>query len=454
MNDPESHLPKHNIGFVSTRLEGTDGVSLETEKWAAVLERLGHTCFYFAGKSNRPAERTRIVPEAFFGHPTIAAISNAAFDSEWGTDDLLEFTNPEIYHPYRKAMHHRIRPPRLTRRIHELTHCLKSQLYAFVRDFEIELLIVENALAIPMNIPLGMALTEFIAETGFPTIGHHHDFYSERTRYQVNCVSDYLSMAFPPNLPSIRHVVISSVAALTINQRLGISATVVPNVMDFEHPPAPPDEYAQDVRSALGLAPDELLFLQPTRVIDRKGIEHAIELTRRVELKARLVISHASGDEGNGYETRLREFADLLDEPIRFVSDIIGDRRNVTPDGRKIYSLWDVYPHADLITYPSIHEGFGNAFLEAVYFRKPIVVNNYTIFKMDIKPKGFRAIEFEGYLTEATIRQTLDVLADSEVREEMAEHNYRIGERYYSYSVLQGHLQALIADCFGENIDD
>jgi mannosylglucosylglycerate synthase len=454
LTDPEARLPKRNIGFVSTRFEGTDGVSLETEKWATVLESLEHTCFYFAGKCNRPVERSRIVPEAFFGHPAVAAISSAAFDSEWGTDDLLEFTNPEIYCPHRQGMHHRIRPPRLTCRIHELADWLKSQLYAFVRDFEIELLIVENALAIPMNIPLGIALTEFIAETGLPTIGHHHDLYSERTRFQVNCLSDYLSMAFPPNLPSIRHVMINSVAALAVNQRLGISASVIPNVMDFEHPPAAPDEYTQDVRVALGLAPDELLFLQPTRIIDRKGIEHAIELTRRAELKARLVISHASGDEGNGYATRLYEYADLLDTPVNFISDIIGDRRGFTIDGRKIYSLWDVYPHADLVTYPSILEGFGNAFLEAVYFRRPIVVNSYTIFKVDIKPKGFRVIEFEGYLTEATICQTQEVLADSKLREEMADQNYQIAKRYYSYSMLERHLQTLIADCFGEHIDN
>ena len=29
------------IGFVSTRLSGTDGVSLEAAKWSAVLERRG-----------------------------------------------------------------------------------------------------------------------------------------------------------------------------------------------------------------------------------------------------------------------------------------------------------------------------------------------------------------------------------------------------------------------------
>jgi hypothetical protein len=158
----------------------------------------------------------------------IAAIGNAAFDNEWGADDLLEFTNPEIYRIHRRAMYHHIRPPRLTHRIRELTDFLKSQIYGFIRDFEIDLLIVENALTIPLNLPLGMALTEFIAETGFPTIGHHHDFYWERMRFMVNCVADYLSMAFPPSLPSIRHVVINSMAAFNISMRNGVSTVIIP----------------------------------------------------------------------------------------------------------------------------------------------------------------------------------------------------------------------------------
>ena len=31
-----------NVGFVSTRFSGIDGVSLEAAKWAEVLEDLGH----------------------------------------------------------------------------------------------------------------------------------------------------------------------------------------------------------------------------------------------------------------------------------------------------------------------------------------------------------------------------------------------------------------------------
>jgi mannosylglucosylglycerate synthase len=451
MGSPTPRLTRRRIGFVATRFAGTDGVSLETEKWATVLERLGHTCFYFSGSSDRPAERSHIVPEALFKHPDIDAIYTIAFSGQWGDVELLEFANPKIAALHRLAFSHLIRPPRVTRLIHELADHLKEQIYCFARDFQLDLLVVENALAIPMNIPLGLALTEFIAETGFPTFAHHHDFYWERPRFLVNCVADYLNMAFPPNLPSIRHVVINSLAANQLSLRAGVSAMIIPNVMDFEHPPAPPDEYARDVRLALGLEPDELLFLQPTRVVQRKGIEHAIELTRRLGLKVRLVISHASGDEGDDYERRLREFAGLLAVPVKFVSDIIRDERGQTPDGRKIYMLWDVYPYADLVTYPSSLEGFGNAFLEAVYFRRPIVVNNYSIFNVDIKPKGFRVIEFDGYITDSTVRQTQRALADSRQAQALAEMNYDLASRYYSYSVLERRLQTLIGDCFGED---
>ena len=46
------------VGFVSTRIAGTDGVSLEIAKWAEVIERVGIECYYIAGESDRPAERT------------------------------------------------------------------------------------------------------------------------------------------------------------------------------------------------------------------------------------------------------------------------------------------------------------------------------------------------------------------------------------------------------------
>jgi mannosylglucosylglycerate synthase len=412
------------VGFVSTRFSGTDGVSLETEKWAGVLEELGHTCFYFSGLSDRPDAVSYVVPEAFFHHPEMDALHEVLFTQS-------------------------IRPPEITRQILTLKEYFKEHLYAFIARFDINLFIVENALSIPVHVPLGMAIAEVIAETGMPTIGHHHDMAWERSRFQVNCVREYLSMAFPPSLPFIRHVVINSVAGSQLAHRTGLSSRLIPNVMDYDHPPLPPDEYTRDVREALGIRPHEKLVLQPTRVVQRKGIEHAIELVSRLEQPARLVISHAAGDEGREYEKRVRYYARRMGVDALFVAEQIDQTRDILPDGRKVYTLADIYPYADLVTYPSEIEGFGNAFLEAVYFRRPILVNTYSIYEIDIKPKGFKTIEFNGFITPESVRQVQRAMTDPAWAEDMVETNYQVARRHYSYTVLKHHFQALITELFG-----
>jgi hypothetical protein len=438
------------IGFISTRFAGTDGVSLETSKWAAVLERLGHECFYFCGVCDRPEGISYVVPEAFYRHPDINAINDEAYQSTWGTLHENRKRHPEIAELHKDFFSVYIRPSHITQRIHELRFYIKEELYKFAHKFKLEALIIENASTIPLNIPLGLAITEFIAETGYPVIAHHHDFHWERQRFMNNSVRDFLASSFPPNLPSIRHVVINSVQEHQLASRTGIAAMVIPNVMDFDTAPPPLDDYALSARADLGLTPDQYLILQPTRIIQRKGIEHAIELTRRLGLPAELVISHAAGDEGTEYEKRVREFAAFLDVKVNFESAIVGDARGVTPEGRKIYTLADVYPQADLVTYPSSIEGFGNAFLEAVYFKRPIVVNNYSIYEADIKPKGFKVVEFDGYISERTLEETRYVLKNPDVAAEETEHNFELARRYYSFTMLERRLSLLLANCFGE----
>ncbi len=408
----------NHIGFISTRFAGTDGVSLETEKWARVFEKKGFQCFYFAGELDRDPKCAFLSPKAHFLEPEIRSIFNTAF----------------------RVHANSVRERQLTNRINAIKEHLKDHLYEFINKYNIDLLVPENALTIPLNIPLGIAITEVIAETGLPAIAHHHDFFWERQEFKANAVWDYLNMAFPPHLPTIRHVVISSSADNQLSLRTGISATIIPNVMDFSTPPPPPDDYAADVRDALGLDADEKLILQPTRVVKRKGIENAIELVSRLGMKARLVISHASGDEGHDYEQRIIDYSRRMKVNTLFVSDIINDRRAMTDDGRKVYTLTDIYHHADFITYPSTTEGFGNAFLEAVYYRKPLLVNRYSIYTFDIKPKGFQAVEIDGYVTDEAVEQTRALLNDQNRCRRMVENNYALGEKFYSYEVLHDKL--------------
>jgi glycosyltransferase involved in cell wall biosynthesis len=310
--------------------------------------------------------------------------------------------------------------------------------------------VIENALAIPLNIPLGLAITELVAETGIQTIAHHHDLPWERQRFAVNSAEDLIAMAFPPRLPSIWHVVINTVQAQQLAWRAGLSSRVIPNVMDFDNPPATPDEHALEARDALGVDPDRVLILQPTRVIARKGIEHAIELTKRLDRPATLVITHAAGDEGSAYEHRVRDFARLLEVDVRFEADLVTPLRTVLPDGRLTYTLDDIYPHADLVTYGSSIEGFGNAFLETVYHRRPIIVNRYSIYEIDIEPKGFHAVEFDGFISDAVVDGARRLLDDPAMVREWGDVNYALARRHFSYRVLEHRLDALLGECFGE----
>ncbi|MBI9101243.1 MAG: glycosyltransferase family 4 protein [Spirochaetales bacterium] len=415
-----------NVGFISFRISGTDGVSLETMKWAQVLEDNGFNCFFMAGELDTPEEKSFISEASHFTHKGIKELYASSFDQTLRTADL-------------------------THGIHEYRIKLKKDLYEFIHKFNLDMLIPQNTLTIPLNVSLALAITEVIAETGIATIAHHHDFFWERKRFLRNCVWDYLNCAYPPHLGPIQHVVINSSAQNQLALRTGISSTLIPNVMDFDNPPEGIDEYTKDVRTELGVEDDELLILQPTRVVQRKGIEHAIELVARIGRKAALVISHASGDEGYEYEQRVMEFAEVMNIRALFVSHRIDETRRVDEEGRKIYTLQDIYPHADLVTYPSLVEGFGNAFLEAIYFRKPILVNNYSIYSFDIKPKGFDVIEMDNFISDSTIRETRAILDSPERIKQMTDTNYKLGLKYYSYTVLEEKLMHLMSVVWGKD---
>ena len=409
-----------NIGFVSTRFAGTDGVSLEAAKWSEIFERSGHRCFWFAGEIDRDPERSHLVPEAFFKHETNKAI------------------DVEVFGRKRRSRE-------TTQAIHDLRARLKKGLYEFIDRFRIDMLVAQNLLTIPMHLPLGLAMTEIIAETLIPTVAHHHDFYWERSRFSVNAVGDYLRMAFPPSLPNIQHVVINSAAQEELALRTGISSVIIPNVLDFENPPQPDEKDTHAFRRRIGLNPEDFLILQPTRIVQRKGIEHAIDLVHKLgNQHFKLLISHEAGDEGVEYADWLKDHARERGVDLRLIATSV-------PGAPDRPSLWDLYVHADFITYPSLYEGFGNAFLEAVYFKKPILINRYAIFVRDIEPKSFDLIVMDGYLTKKNVQKVREVLENQDLRERMTVHNYAVAARHYSYAMLKRQLDNMMANFFGVN---
>jgi glycosyltransferase involved in cell wall biosynthesis len=210
------------------------------------------------------------------------------------------------------------------------------------------------------------------------------------------------------------------------------------------------DEYASDVRKELGLTEDDFFILQPTRVVPRKGIEQAIKLVSLLkDPRCKLVISHEAGDEGYEYLGMLEQMAKEEGVDMRVVADRVGEVRQRDSDGRKVYTLWDLYHHADFVTYPSTYEGFGNALLEAIYFRKPVLINRYSIFVRDIEPKGFRLLTMDGFVTPTIARQVRQILLEPSLREEIVNHNYEVARQFYSYSAIRSNLRAFISSLTG-----
>ena len=195
------------------------------------------------------------------------------------------------------------------------------------------------------------------------------------------------------------------------------------------------------------------MILQPTRIIQRKGIEYAIELVK--ELKddsCKLVVSHEAGDEGFEYVEWLKEYASEHNVDLRLVSIRMEDPWNGNGNSKAKFNLWDVYPYADFITYPSLYEGFGNAFLEAIYFKKPLLINRYATFVRDIEPLGFDLAVMDGFLSKKTVQTISEILESPQRKEKMVAFNYAIASRHYSYDILRKYLNAIMKDFFGEDV--
>lgn len=405
-----------NIGFVSTRLAGTDGVSLETAKLAAVLRQMGHEIFYCAGELDGDVPGL-CVPELHFVDEVAVELGMRAFD-HFGED--VELVTD------------------IGKRAQEL----KRPLTQFITDYNIDYLIPQNVFAIPMQLPLAQALTEILQETNLPALAHNHDFYWERERFLQNCIGEFLDTFFPPDLPNLQHAVINSAAQRDLKTRRSIESIFLPNVFDFETKAPGIDDYNRDFRHAIGLTDEDWLILQPTRVVPRKGIELAIELLAKIDdPRAKLVITHHAGDEGLDYLHQLQAMAQKLNVDLRYVADVVDDARRMDENGRKIYALWDTYPHADFVMYPSLYEGFGNALIETIYFRQPALVNRYSVYAEDIAPLGFEFVEIDGVVTDDAVTAVNYLLNHPDEIKPIVDKNYQLGLEHFSFQTLRNLFQ-------------
>ena len=448
------------IGIIHYQVGHTDGVSLEIDKWKRVLEEMGHTVHLCAGDLG--SAQGTLIEEMYHHradahrlyHNTFVELSDYADDAAYRADLMAR------------------------------ADIIERKLREFVQEKGIDFLIPQNVWCVAANPPVSIALARVMRDLQLPALAHNHDFYWERMegvaltcRTAVDLADKYL----PPRDPLARHVVINSLAQHELLERKGIASTVVPNTFDFDVPPWQPDDYNQDFRSRIGLREKDIFVLQATRIVARKGIELAVDFVRtlgsperRARLQARglydgrrfdddsrivlVLAGYARDDVTGGYVSRLRQKIEREEIDVLFIEDVVAERRQ-SNGGEKVYSLWDTYVFADFVTYPSLWEGWGNQFLEALRGQLPILLFEYPVYQADIGDKGFGVVSLgsqlagtddlglarvDGDIMEKAADQAVELLTDGRLRRETVERNFRLGQQHYSLPSLRGYLAALV----------
>jgi mannosylglucosylglycerate synthase len=221
--------------------------------------------------------------------------------------------------------------------------------------------VVENVLSLPLNAAAADAVAAELA--GRPAVLHHHDLPWQRPRFAHH--------DGPPTDPAWRHVTINELSAVELAER-GIDATVVPNHFDLDPPPGD----GPAMRAAIGVRPNATLVVHPVRAIPRKDVGSALRLAEQLGAVYWLV---GGPEDGFGPE---------LDR-------ILGSARTGTrlgmPEG---FSMADVYAAADVVVLSSTWEGFGNAAIESVAYRRPLARRAYPVMA-EIEAHGLHFFDLD-----------------------------------------------------------
>lgn len=409
------------VGIIISRIGGEDGVGLETEKWIRVLHNMGQEVFLFSGKYERKA--VDILHRDLLNELSITSKEN-----------LLE--QEKVF----------LRPKENTsevlRMVKHRSEFISKKIISWIKARKIDLLIVENACALPINLSMSIAIKKAVEKTRVKTITHDHDFYWERGQRYVSSyeeINEIVKKIIPLKMPNVLNIVINSPAKKILKRYYDLDRTIlIPNVMDFNKRIS----CKRDFFKILGLKRNDIILLQATRVVRRKGIETAIELVHKLnDKRVKLVITGNNKDEKKADGDYFKSLKSLIKK--------FGLEKQVIFAGSKFKSsmLFDMYNCATACTYFSRYEGFGNAFVEAVLLRKPIFVNNYKpIFLHDIGKKGFRVVMTENnVLTNEAVEKIKKIIYDKNLQRAIAEYNFNLGKKYFSYEVLEKKLKKAIS---------
>ncbi len=127
------------------------------------------------------------------------------------------------------------------------------------------------------------------------------------------------------------------------------------------------------MRAELGVGPDELLVLQPTRALARKNVAGGLAAAARLGGVYWLL-----GPAEDGYGPELDRL--VAGAPCPVLRGLPAAGGPDAGDGAGgAFGIDDAYRACDVVALPSTWEGFGNPSLESVTHRRPLIVGPYPV---------------------------------------------------------------------------
>lgn len=440
----------------STDSAGTDGVSLQMMERRNLLEEMGH--------------QTAMCSAYSWADYPVPALE---FDSEEVSKMMRNLYGAEISDYKDEAG--------LKDAFDKSCRKLKRELENVIKSYEPGVILAHNMMSLPVHPVATVALTELLRETGLPCSVVHHDILSEGAyKFKPTChfAQTILNEYYPPSLPRLIHWTINTHNQKALQER-GIETGVMHDTMNFGNTLSP-EEHA-DTRSFLrkkyDIGQNDIVLFVAARIVPNKQTELTGHLAASVESlhselkgkklyhggvftgenKIMLVLGGRPERAFSEYQNKLFRLFDSLRINWVYLGDEVSPMW--TDDGVYHPLYPDLYYLADISLYPSVWEGFGSLVLKTFASNLPLVVFEYPVFKEDIAPKGVKVISLgdsaQGKdpdelvtlapeILERAAKEIVIILTDSELYRGTTEHNFRIGQQYFSLDVLREHLRELI----------
>jgi mannosylglucosylglycerate synthase len=380
------------VALVSFRLGGSDGVSIEAEKWAGALRRLGWKVLTVAGSG-----------------PVDTRLDGLAMSA----------TAP----PTRSELVDALAPA--------------------------DLVVVENLCSLPLNPPAATVVASVCA--GRPTVLHHHDLPWQRPHlaHLPPPPSDPWWAHVTINELSRRELGVRGIAATTIYNSFDPDPD--PDPVTGGGGEGGGGGGAGDgagagagVRQALGVPPEARLLLQPTRALARKNIEGGLALATAVGGTYWLL-----GPAEDGYGPELDRLVAGARCPVLLGGGGGGGLGGGGLGGGGLgegggggaeasappLTIADAYAACAAVLLPSVWEGFGNPSVESATYRRPLAIGPYPV-AAELAAFGFR------WFDSNTPAQLGDWLDDPDI--ELLDHNQQVAREHFNLADLPERLAAVI----------